>query len=247
MATLLTSTPANVGTSARTDAPRAQRLPRWFGVAMAVAAVGVLVAGFAPSFYARPRTMPALRAIVIAHGVLFSSWILLFLVQAALVATRHVRIHRWLGYAGACLATIMVVTAPPMAVSLARRGQPDGDPLLFMLVIVVDVLMFGVLVAAAIYHRRRGETHRRLMLLAMITLLPPAISRWPYVVRRPVAGMMVVMLAFIVAAPLADLLSGRRPHPISLWGGLLLVASMPLRFALGQTAAWHQFARWLIS
>ncbi len=58
---------------------------------------------------------------------------------------------------------------------------------------------------------------------------------------------LVVMLAFIVAAPLADLLSGRRPHPISLWGGLLLVASMPLRFAVAQTAAWHQFARWLIT
>src|SRR6476620_7712404 len=119
MATVLTSTPANVETFARTDAPRAQRLPRWFGVGMAVAAVGVLVAGFAPSFYARPRAMPALRGVVIAHGVLFSSWILLFLVQTALVATHHVRIHRWLGYAGACLATIMVVTGPPMAVSLA--------------------------------------------------------------------------------------------------------------------------------
>jgi hypothetical protein len=106
--------------------------------------------------------------------------------------------------------------------------------------------MFSALVATAIYHRRRGETHRRLMLLAMITLLPPAISRWPYVVRHATAGVMVVVLAFIVAAPLADLLSRRRPHPISLWGGLLLVASMPLRFAVAQTAAWHELARWLI-
>jgi hypothetical protein len=55
------------------------------------------------------------------------------------------------------------------------------------------------------------------------------------------------MLLFIVAAPVCDLLSRRRPHPISVWGGLLLLVSLPGRFAIAQTAAWHQFARWLIS
>src|SRR5678815_2188939 len=66
MATLTVSAPVSETTRpARTVA--SQRLPRWFCAGMAVAAVGVLIVGFAPSVYARlPETMPAMRAIVMA-------------------------------------------------------------------------------------------------------------------------------------------------------------------------------------
>jgi hypothetical protein len=36
-------------------------------------------------------------------------------------------------------------------------------------------------------------------------------------------------------------------HPVSLWGGILVFVSVPLRYALGQTDAWRRFAAWLIS
>ena len=248
MATLTVSAPVLETTRpARTVA--SQRLPRWFCAGMAVAAVGVLIVGFAPSVYARlPETMPAMRAIVMAHAVLFSSWMVLFLVQTSLVATHHVRIHRWLGIVGVVLATVMVVSAPPMAVGLARRGGPSGsDPLMFMLVIVVDVLLFAAFFGSAIWFRRRAETHRRLMLLAMTTLLPPAISRWPWVVRHPAPGVTGMLLLFLVAPVVGDLLARRRPHPISVFGGLAVLVSGPLRFAVGHTAVWHELARWIVS
>jgi hypothetical protein len=246
MATLLIDSPGKVETIARPHAPPTQRLPRWFSVGMALAAVAVVMVGFWPSFYARPSTMPVMRPVVIAHGVMFSSWIALFVVQTVLVATRHVRIHRWLGVAGAGLAATMAVTAPVMAVGLARRGEPARDPLVFFLVITTDVVLFAAFVSAAISYRRRAETHRRLMLLSLVTLLPAALSRWPWIVRHLVPGIMGVSLLFLAAAPIADLVARRRPHAISLWGGLVLLVSLPLRFAIAQTAAWHQFARWLI-
>jgi len=204
--------------------------------------------GFAPSVLARlPQTTPAMHAIVVAHALLFSSWMALFLVQTSLVATHQVRIHRSLGIAGVVIATVMVVSAPPMAVGLARRGEPSGsDPLMFMLVIVVDVLLFAAFFGSAISFRRRAETHRRLMLLAMTTLLPPAISRWPWVVRHPAPGVLGILSLFLVAPVVADLLARRRPHPISVFGGLAVVVSVPLRFAVGQTAAWHELARWIV-
>jgi len=204
--------------------------------------------GFAPSVLARlPQTTPAMHAIVVAHALLFSSWMALFLVQTSLVATHQVRIHRSLGIAGVVIATVMVVSAPPMAVGLARRGEPSGsDPLMFMLVIVVDVLLFATFFGSAISFRRRAETHRRLMLLAMTTLLPPAISRWPWVVRHPAPGVLGILSLFLVAPVVADLLARRRPHPISVFGGLAVVVSVPLRFAVGQTAAWHELARWIV-
>jgi len=38
-----------------------------------------------------------------------------------------------------------------------------------------------------------------------------------------------------------------RFHPATLWGGLFLVASQPLRLMIGGTDTWLAFARWLIS
>jgi len=66
----------------------------------------------------------------------------------------------------------------------------------------------------------------------------------PIAVDRP--GVIVgLMLLFLTAPILFDLLSRRRAHPVSALGGLVLFASVPLRHAVGQTNTWHQLAMWL--
>jgi hypothetical protein len=55
-----------------------------------------------------------------------------------------------------------------------------------------------------------------------------------------------VVLLFLGAAVVFDLRTRRRIHPATLWGGLAFMASMPVRFAIAPTAAWHQVASWLI-
>jgi hypothetical protein len=77
------------------------RSTRWFYVGMGVAVLGVIVAGFGPSFYVRPATMPALSPRVVAHGIVFSGWVVLFLVQTALFALGQTKVHRRLGVAAA--------------------------------------------------------------------------------------------------------------------------------------------------
>jgi hypothetical protein len=213
---------------------------------MGLVVIGVIGTGFGPSFYARPATMPALVPRVVAHGILFSSWVALFLVQAALAASGQIRLHRRLGVAAAGLAVSMVVTAPPMAIALARRGLPPGEPLEFLLVILTDLLLFTIFVAAGIYNRRRSETHKRLMLLAMVSMLPPSISRWPIAGKHPALVIMGMMPVFLAAAPISDLLARRRLSRVSLWGGLAVLVSLPLRFAVAQTPAWHAVANWLV-
>jgi hypothetical protein len=237
------SNPAPAAAGSSVAAPR---VARWFYVGMGVAMLGTIVAGFAPSFFLRPATMPSLAPRVIAHGTLFSSWIVLFVVQASLVAAGRTRLHRDLGVAAAGLAALMVVSGPPMALALAGRGQPAGDPLAFMLVILVDLMLFAAFVGAAIWKRRSGETHKRLMLLATISMLPPAISRWPIAVRNPAPVIMGVLLVLLAAAPACDLLTRRRVQRMSLWGGLVILASMPLRFAVAHSAWWHHVASALV-
>ena len=43
-----------------------------------------------------------------------------------------------------------------------------------------------------------------------------------------------------------DLKTRQRLHPVTLWGGLLLVVSGPLRLALAQTDGWLVVSNWLV-
>jgi hypothetical protein len=73
----------------------------------------------------------------------------------------------------------------------------------------------------------------------------PAITRMPYVAGRPIV-MFALLSALVLASALRDLLLRVRVHPVSLWGGLLILAAFPVRVAIGLTDAWHSFAAWLV-
>jgi hypothetical protein len=240
----MTSLPLTRAVS-RPEALATTRYARWFFVEIALAALATVFVSFAPSFYLRPAAKPALTLRVVAHGTLFTSWFVLFLVQTALAAMGRVKVHRWLGTGAACLALVMVLTGPAMAVGLARRGEPANDPLAFMLIIAVDLLFFAIFVGAAIHYRRRPEVHKRLMILATISILPAGVSRWPIAVRH-VAVIPAVVLLFLAATLAFDFWTRRRVHPTTVWGGLAYLVSVPVRFAVAHTVTWHQVATWLI-
>jgi hypothetical protein len=50
---------------------------------------------------------------------------------------------------------------------------------------------------------------------------------------------------FVVACMVWDRRVHGRIHPVFLWGGALLMPSLPLRFALTQSETWLAVARWL--
>jgi len=214
---------------------------------MAMAAVLIIVSAFGPKLVERPAGSSPMALRVAIHVTLFLTWTALFAAQTLLIATRRARTHRRLGYASLAVAAAMILTAPELAIGFARRGGPDGgDPLAFLLVLLTDILLFTAFVGGAIYFRRRRDVHKRLMILAMLDLLPAAIVRWP--IAPPNVGPAVtgVVLVLIAALVVNDFAVQRRAHPASVWGGLLLLGSIPLRFAVAQTALWHHFAGWLV-
>jgi hypothetical protein len=104
------------------------------------------------------------------------------------------------------------------------------------------MLVFGTLVALAIVYRQHAETHKRLMLLATISLLDAAVARWPVAFT---ADWMFVAVSdlFIVAAIAYDAVSRRRVAMAYVWGSALIVFAQGLRPIVGQTGAWHAIAR----
>lgn len=220
---------------------------RWFYPAAALALAVITFVGFAPTYYLTPvfthRTWPAL---VHVHAALFTGWVGLLIAQVTLVRARRLDRHRRLGVAALLVALAMLAAGTLTAIAAARRGlaPPGLDPLTFLVVPLGALVAFAVLLGAAIAQRRRPEWHKRLMLLATFAILTPALARLPGVGQRPVIALALTGLLVILLAGW-DFRRLGRLHAATAWGGGFLVASAPLRFIVGHTAAWHGFAAWL--
>src|SRR5437868_5820893 len=143
----------------------------------------IVLAGFARTYYLKPffNTPDLPGRIVHLHGIVMSAWVLLFITQVSLVAKRRTRVHQRLGYLGGVLAALVVIVGVLTALYAAARGASGGPPALAFLVIPLgDMLIFAILIGLALYFRRNLPVHKRLMLLAAINLLPPAIARIPF-------------------------------------------------------------------
>jgi hypothetical protein len=228
-----------------------RRRERVFYTGMAVAFIITVFAGFARTYYLRPYFgTPPLTPLLHLHGVVFTSWLVLFVVQATLVAARRVNVHRRLGIVGAAVAVLMVLIGSATAIIRAKLVEvpPGGpSPLVFLTIPLGDMLVFASLVGAGFYFRRRGDVHKRLMLLATISILPAATARLPFAFIQQVGPLAFFGLAdlFIVPCLIYDLAARGRVHRATAWGGLLIVASQPLRLLIGGTHAWLSFADWL--
>ena len=221
---------------------------RIFFGGMAWASLLTLLVGFAPTYFVRSSALPALSPFYHLHGALFTSWIVLFVVQTVLVARRRTDIHRRLGVAGAVLAFAVFVMGVAVAVETLRRGGGThiAEPVAFLAIPLGDVITFAILVAAAVAYRRRTDAHKRLMLLATISVLTAAVARGLAQVNA--GGPMGLFLGtdiFVLALILYDYASRGQVHPASLWGGLLIIVFKPLLFAASSTSAWLAFANTL--
>jgi hypothetical protein len=175
--------------------------------------------------------------------------VILFIVQTALVAARRVAVHRRLGAAVAALAVVMIVVGTGTAIDLARHGgaPPGVPPLAFLVVPLGDMTVFAVLIAAALALRRNKEAHKRLMLLAYTSILVAAVARFPGLLAGgPLWFFGLTFLTVLALVITYDLVTRRRVHPAYIWGGALLLVSVPVRLAISTTQAWHRLAEKLI-
>jgi hypothetical protein len=232
-----------------TSSTTALRERRFFG-GMAIALAVAVFAGFSRTYYFNDfATAPfELTPLLHMHGAIFTAWMLLLVIQTVLVATRRVNVHRRLGIAGACLAALIVVLGSAVAVTRVADGtllDHGAPPLVFMAVPLLGMAVFGGLIGAGLLLRGHAAAHKRLMLLATVELATAGVSRLPVVEAWGPIGFFAVSDLFVVAIVVYDLATKRRVHPATVWGGLFLVLSQPLRLAVGGSAAWLAFASWL--
>ena len=232
-------------------AVRTGRRTRRFYVGMAIAILITVFAGFSRSYFLKSwYGTPELSRLLHVHGLVFTTWVLFFLLQTTLVASGRTYLHRRMGIGGAVLALLVLIVGTTVAIMRVKSGRlspvPGVPPLGFLAIPLFDMFVFAILVGTALYFRRRLEAHKRLMTLSMISLLAAPIARMSFLPLPPGPPTFFGLAdLFILAILVYDLVTRRKVHPATIWGGLLIVVSQPLRLMISGTPAWLAFAGWL--
>jgi len=208
----------------------------------------VVLLGYFKSYYFSAfftDARPVANALVHAHGLVMSAWVIYFIVQVALIRTKNVKLHMSMGMAGIALAALVVVVGMVTAYDslLVRRSTPPGlDPHSFFFLPAFDMTLFVVFFAGAVYYRRRPAEHKSLMLLTAINFMPAALSR-----IAPVAPENSLLFAFAVPALLAAACFAwytakhRKLNKVFAAGTLLVLVTVPVRFVVPDSDLWLRF------
>lgn len=176
-------------------------LSRYFYLCMSLVMAGLVVWGFSRTvnnnlFHADPPR-PWLLWL---HGAAFSTWILFFIAQSALVRVREVRVHRTLGWFGAALAALMVGLGLRIAVVMTRFNTTilhQQNVASFLAIPFEDMLVFAICIALAIYWRGRPDYHRRMVFIASCCLMDAAVGRFDFVFNHnlfyPALDLLIVL------------------------------------------------------
>ena len=172
------------------------------------------------------------------------------------MAAKRIDLHRRIGFFGAGLAAVMIPLG--MIGALIAAGRPTGfidvplPPLQFLVVPFANLAVFGAFVTLGILNRHNAQSHKRYMLLASISILGAAFARWPFAIMAaefpvPRFSMLDAFVdSCLIPMALWDFASRGRLHPVTLWGGLALIASQPLSSVLSETKPWLAFAGWAV-
>ncbi len=233
-------------------ATRAASRSRFF-LYMAFAFLAIALVGFSTTFFI-PLARGTFSAppVIHIHGALLFGWLLLLILQASLIHNRSVRAHRRYGAAGAVLCAAIVVSGVLVGIHATRRDLSAGgdDFVLGQFVnILIEMLLFGSLVAAAIVLRRDSESHKRLLLLATISALAPAWLRFRHLfpaVPNPFVVFSLLADSLLLVAIARDWMATRRVHPVYVWAGSAMVAIHVIELLAIRSPPWLHLSRWLL-
>ncbi len=221
---------------------------RRYYLAMCLYILLVVIVGFWPTFYGPlfSGTLD-LNNILKFHGVIFSSWALILVMQAALVSTGRIALHRKLGIFAATYGAFLVLVGFYTMYNKFVTKMAAGDEFgahSGWLIALVDMVLFSTFMTLAIVYRKKPDVHKRLILVATVAILGAAAGRMPFLPNIPL--IMAVFMAPILVGIIFDLLTRRRAHAVYVIGLVVYLVSF-VRVPLRESDAWVGFSRWLYS
>ena len=237
--------------SAEISQPAVTRLRasrRRFYVGLALFMIGLVAAGFWPS-YLGPLFRGAMLArpwVIHLHFAVFAGWMALLLTQVILVSLGRTKAHQKLGAVGIgygflVLSVGLIVSFAAPILHVAAHEWAMDEAASFLLLPLGDMALFGCFFVAAVWYRDRPEIHKRLMLLATVALLFAAAGRLIPFSKTPLTALLV-WLSPLLAAMGYDGVTRRRIHPTYFIGTSILLLGFT-RVFFAQSAAWLKIGR----
>ena len=154
-----------------------------------------------------------LKPFVIIHIVAAMSWLVLFAWQSRLILKGNVNRHRKNLNFGIMLVAIVTVFSIIIVYQWGLALRVVGESR--------DVLTFAILFFASIWFAKKGklETHKRLMLIASLNLISPAITRVGFIFDWSTTTVVIVSILVWILIPLFyDLFTIRKIHKATIGG-----------------------------
>jgi hypothetical protein len=234
----------------RLSRPAAKTRPRAddiFFPAMAVVILGVVVFGFAQSYFIPGMVFSKLpNRLVHIHAALFVAWIFLLLIQNALVAVRRVKWHMTLGVLGLILPPLMAVFGVLTVFDSIRRNGTGIPAELILMGDFEELGLFLLFTGWAMFVRRNAPAHKRLMILGTMAMLGPAINRWPFSEAMRIPGTIAVYAALPLLVVAYDLWSRRRVHYTTAVAYVLIAAGIFTLVPVAGTSFAHKLVEWVM-
>lgn len=225
----------------------------WVYSAYALFGLAVAIAGFTPTFF-----LPSVKgtysapSVVYIHGAFAFSWLLIFVVQTQAIRLSRLRWHRRFGMVGALCACGLVLTGIPVGLWATRRDIAAGlgDVARGQFVnILIELAVFGGLVVAGVMTRRNPEWHKRLMLLATVSVLGPAWFRMRHhfpAVPSPLLTFSLLADAVVLGVIAHEYAAKRAVHIALLTVAPLMIAVHLAELFLNQSTPWLAIANMLL-
>ena len=122
---------------------------------------------------------PPVPKIVHVHAIATTLWLLTATALVLMVETGNVRFHRRFGWFAAGYATLIVVIAPWSELSWQALNlrTPGALPPQFLSIAFSGVICLTVLLPCGVLMRRNSAAHRRVLILATISISDAGFSR----------------------------------------------------------------------
>lgn len=238
---------------------------------MAVLLMALVVVGFSSVMILDPTTqVTALPLHLHIHGAVLLSWFAWLVLQAWLIRSAHRETHRRLGWIGAAIGAACVFAGPLAtvgSVSKLRQAGLDWDtdmsaypklgiedmPLQEFAGFLVfgnfgSVIAFAGLLAGAVWYRHNAKIHKRLIILASLSIIGPAlarISRWPGLGGEGGFFIPLALLALLLSLFIHDYLKEQRIHRATWAGTLFIVLINAVAISISHTAMGDRFVHYL--
>lgn len=210
-----------------------------FFTILAVLQLVTVLAGFAPSFYARPESLPPLSSMFAWHGAILTLWYVFVIVQSGLLGLRYgkttLRVHMALGMLSLVLAVAIIYSGSVVAFDFYHAGSkveilsPDG----LLVANLMNLFGFFVCFTAGIAKRKKPELHKRFLTLAGVVMIGPAAFRLVVNCGLAPPFSLLVQFGFVAAMFAYDRRRLRRTSPATWIAAGLIVLLIAVTLAVG--------------